>query len=620
MIRRRLLLSAFLLIGIMHAFADHLSDRLTFSARLLPAPGVTTNGNGVAAFMLNSTHDTLYFSISATSLSSSITGYHIHNSRTGGNVVIDFDGKIVRGTVRSFITGSQLSGMLSDFIEGNLYVAVHTQNNPTVEILGFIKLEADWGFAASLDGTQAGTASPAIGHASIVFGLKGDSAVVRVATNGLTGKISAVHLHFGKEGQNGGVALGLDNTIATDSLSLVGGVSISPSSWTALMTAMMSDSIYLNIHTTTNAGGEIRGQLRSSKTLRFDSWLNQAAIAAGGGTIAKASTAYGISTLRINNTMDTLMFNMLFHRLTSSVTAAHFHNAEPNASGGVVKDLTVSGNMISGMWTKTDATQPLTGMMLSELLKGNLYFVIHTDSNPGGEIRGQIYRTAREGLIGELDGNQAMTSSTGIGTAIATYDRDRTNLHYMIAFDGLTSPVTAAHFHKAAKGQSGGVVFDPGMPVNNGYYNYWTSALGFNNAQSIPFRRNDSIYFNIHTSNFANGEIRGQLMRYYRISSETMDTSTNVGINETNAVITEHGLYPNPAHNEIHFNIESKKNIRVKIILFDIKGTKVSEMETDLISGNSEVKMDLTNLTTGLYFSAIEVGGEVVGRHKILKQ
>ncbi|MFN3444905.1 MAG: hypothetical protein ACK44D_04125, partial [Bacteroidia bacterium] len=43
------------------AQADHLADRLTFSARLQPAPGVTTMANGVAAFMLNSTQDTMYF-------------------------------------------------------------------------------------------------------------------------------------------------------------------------------------------------------------------------------------------------------------------------------------------------------------------------------------------------------------------------------------------------------------------------------------------------------------------------------------------------------------------------------------------------------------------------------
>ena len=92
------------------AMADHLSNRLTFSARLTPYPGLTVNTNGVAAFMLNSTMDTMYFTITASNLSSALTGFHIHNKRTGGNVIVDFDGKIEGTTVRSFMTGNDLSG------------------------------------------------------------------------------------------------------------------------------------------------------------------------------------------------------------------------------------------------------------------------------------------------------------------------------------------------------------------------------------------------------------------------------------------------------------------------------------------------------------------------------
>lgn len=502
--------------------ADHLADRLTFSARLQPAPGVTTTGNGVAAFMLTSNRDSIYFSASFAKLTSNLAGFHIHNGRTGGNVIFDFDGKVERNTVRSFITGADLTPrLIADFIEGNLYVAVHTVNNPAVEILGFVKLESDWGFAATIDGTQAGSSSTAIGHAAINFGLKGDSAIVRAVTN-LSNPITAVHLHYGKAGQNGGVALALDNTLASDNISLNGGVSIDASTWTNLMTALMSDSVYINFHTGAFANGEIRGQVRTTKTLRFDAWLNSAAITAGGGTLSKASTGYAVSTMWLNNTMDTLRYNVLFNGLTSPANASHFHMGEANQSGAVVKELTIAGNMITGIWTKYDALQPLNNALISNLLAGSLYLVIHTDSNPGGEIRGQALRLAREGFIGEFDGKQANTFSNGRGTAIATYDRDRTNLHYMFAFDNLSSDVTAAHLHKGVKGQSGGVIYDLGNPTNNGFYNYWKSATGFNNAQSLPLRRGDSVYVNIHTTNFPNGEVRAQLWRNYRISSPSM--------------------------------------------------------------------------------------------------
>ncbi|MES2380689.1 MAG: CHRD domain-containing protein [Bacteroidota bacterium] len=610
---------ACLTIGVNASKADHLADRLTFSARLQPAPGLTSTGNGVAAFMLNSTRDTLYFTISAAKLSSAITGYHIHNNRTGGNVIIDFDGKVLGNTVGSFLTGTQLSGLLNDFIQGNLYVAVHTTINPAVEILGFVKLESDWGFAASLDGTQAGTGSTAIGHAAINFGMKGDTATIRVATN-LSNKINGVHLHFGKMGQSGAVALHLEDLIMADSISLVGGVSIAAADWTPLLASLMADSIYLNLHTAANPGGEIRGQLRSSKNLRFDAWLNSAAITAGGGTLAKPSMGYGVSTLWLNNSMDTLQYHVFFTGLTSPANAAHFHNAEANMSGGVVKEVTVvGGNMISGMWTKTDATNPLTPMLLSELLKGSLYFVVHTDSNPGGEIRGQVYRLAREGFIAELNGMQASTPSGAQGTAVASYDRDRTNLHSMVAFDGLQGTVTAGHIHFGKAGQAGAVAMDLDPFTNNGSYLYLKANNNFNNTTSIAMRRNDSSYVNIHTSSFANGEIRGQLMRYYRISSATTDTTTSTGVNEKLVNKSSLNVYPNPAAAQTQITFDSKVSGSATVVLYSITGAKVLTLTQAVQAGNNNYSIDLSNLNNGIYFISLSINGESVSNHKLMK-
>ena len=594
------------------AQADHLADRLTFSARLQPAPGVTTMANGVAAFMLNSTQDTMYFTTSFAKLSSTLSGYHIHNQRTGGNVVIDFDGKVSGNTVRSFITGNQLTDMLSDFIAGNLYVAVHSQNNPAVEILGFVKLESDWGFEAKLDGMQASTNSMATGLAAVNFGLMGDTASVRVVSN-LDNNIVSAHLHFGKEGQNGGVALDVAGLITADGKGILGGVSISPMDWTNLMAALMNDSIYLNLHTAAFPNGEIRGQVRTTKTLRFDSWLSPGAITAGGGTISNPSMAYGVSTLWLNNTMDTLRYQVFYNQLTSTPNAAHFHIGEPTQSGGVVKEITVGTNTITGMWTKYDAMQPLTSAMLTQLLYGNLYFVIHTDSNPNGEIRGQVFRLAREGFIAELDGKQNNNNSMGMGSGVLTYDRDRMNLHYMIAFDNLSSDVTAAHLHKGVKGENGGVVYDLNMPTNNGFYGYWKN--GFNNAQSLPLRRGDSIYVNIHTANFPNGEIRGQFWRNYRISSPTITTGVaDIVINQSNI-----NLYPNPANNELNVTFEAAQKANGAVKLYNISGKLIELKSGNVCSGLNTITVDTESLKPGIYIAELMVNGEVVTRKKVAK-
>ena len=598
--------------------AQIFSDRLTFSSHLTPAPGVSTNANGVGAFMLTSAHDTMYFTISASNLTSGINGYHLHNARTGGNVVVDFDGKVNATTVRSFFTGSQLATLLPDFIAGNLYAAVHTVNNPAVEIFGFIKPESDWGYYAMLDGMQSGSGSTAVGHASVNFGLKGDTAIVRVATNGLTSKITGAHLHTGKLGQSGGVLIHFENLITADSMSLIGGVSITSSDWTALMTALMSDSIYLNIHTKNFAVGEIRGQLRTTNDLRFDTWFNQTNITATGLTVLKPSNAYGAVTLSLNSTMDTLHYNGVFTGLTSNLTGAHFHNALPTSNGSVVKDIdpSIIGNVIAGIWTKYDASNPLTANYISELLKGNIYMVIHTDSNPTtGEIRGNIMRLAREGLIAEIDGIQSGSGSAGLGTGVASYDRDRTNFHVMLSCNGLLGNVTACHIHFGMKGQAGPVALDLDPITNNGTEKFLKSADGFTDAVCIPIRTNDSSYINVHSSSFANGEIRGQLIRNYKISAQTHTT----GIDETGIKNSIFKLYPNPVQNELTINFDSIIKGNASIVIYDLNGREVLSGQSYINTGNNNIKIETSSLNNGLYLVELKLNNETPIRMKLMK-
>ncbi len=71
-------------------------------------------------------------------------------------------------------------------------------------------------------------------------------------------------------------------------------------------------------------------------------------------------------------------------------TAAHFHNGASGVNAGVVKSISLVNNTATGTWTSADASQPLTDLLLRELVKGRLYLNAHTTANPGGEIRGQV--------------------------------------------------------------------------------------------------------------------------------------------------------------------------------------------------------------------------------------
>jgi hypothetical protein len=97
--------------------------------------------------------------------------------------------------------------------------------------------------------------------------------------------------------------------------------------------------------------------------------------------------------------------------------------------------------------------------------------------------------------------------SAGKGTLTATLDSTSNELKYHVVFDGLTGPVTAAHFHGPA---APGVNAGPQVPVKGPI----TSPVD-GTSTLTPAQAKDLLdgkwYFNLHTSANPGGEIRGQV-------------------------------------------------------------------------------------------------------------
>lgn len=138
-----------------------------------------------------------------------------------------------------------------------------------------------------------------------------------------------------------------------------------------------------------------------------------------------------------------------------------------------------------------------------------------------------------------LDGASEATPnvSPGTGFATVTWDDLAHTLRVQANFTGLLSPVTAAHIHcctaSAGSGTAGVATPTPTFPgfpsgVTSGSYDWtfdllqassWNAAF-FNNAGGTGVQAEDALllsldegraYFNIHTSQFPAGEIRGFL-------------------------------------------------------------------------------------------------------------
>ena len=180
---------------------------------------------------------------------------------------------------------------------------------------------------------------------------------------------------------------------------------------------------------------------------------------------------------------------------------------------------------------------------------GNLYFNVHTSDFGGGEIRGQLDTVVSDETVdgvrtlvlsASLDAAQepngaSDSEATGEGTVTivvaadgsATYSSD-------LSIEGiapseliLVGPFSAIHLHNAPAGQNGGVlqdvIVDAGGDVtgNTGFTVDVVDAPVEADADFVMAADAGNLYFNVHTSDFPGGEIRGQLDTV--VSDETVD-------------------------------------------------------------------------------------------------
>lgn len=569
---------------ILRSNASHLKDQILLSARMSGSqevPAVVTSAAGVAALTLNSKFDTLVIRMTVTGLSGPVTGVHIHRGAVGfnGPVILNLMPFLNGTNLTAIVTGSDLTpSLLSEYLQGKLYINAHTANNPGGEIRGQIRPETDIQFVANLRGDQENPPLPVAGSGLGIFTLSQDSSklAIHVVANNLTGTITGAHFHRAAVGANGPVAL--------DLLTFVNGTTLTANvDASSILADLVAGNIYINFHTAANPSGEIRGQLFRDPFISFDAVLN------GDQEVPAVSTnAMGVSSIKLNATMDTLVYDVVFNGLSGTPTGAHIHLGKRGENGLVLYDLmpNLLGNRISGSVTGFT----LEDVFLSNLLQGNFYINIHTAANPSGEIRGQVYRVLREGYSTTIEASQEVpaTTSTAKGTALVSVDRDQTNLHFMVAADGLTA--TGIHFHKGVEGENGPVIFNiTPFFVNNEASGYWknTDASPFSLAHSSLFR-NDSVYINLHTTANPGGEIRGQMDRGFHLPVVT-------GVNHRQQ--NSFSLYPNPASHVLYFKSEAGPVKR--FMIYNNVGALVWTKQGSNPSEDSA--LDVSGLKSGVY-------------------
>ncbi len=126
-----------------------------------------------------------------------------------------------------------------------------------------------------------------------------------------------------------------------------------------------------------------------------------------------SSDGNGFGFLALNEATNELVFEVNFTGLTGSTTMLHIHQGAAGVDGPVLFDLEAIagvsdgfGSPVSGVIDIANDAQLALSVqdIIDDLNAGSLYFNLHTSTEPGGEIRGQIANVASHRV--QLNPNQ----------------------------------------------------------------------------------------------------------------------------------------------------------------------------------------------------------------------
>jgi len=326
-------------------------------------PANRSAATGVASVIVNAARTSWHFRAN-TSLTP--TAAHIHSAIAGVNGGVLYS----LGTAGMLMEGNQAI-TAADFTALDntaLYVNAHTAAFPGGEIRGQLLRAGSELFVANLTGAQENppVTTSLTGNSSVALDYRSSNVRYALVT---TATATAVHIHRAIGGINGAVVLPYAGTTSP-----LFGMGVLPA---GEVDALRIAQLYVNVHTAANPGGELRGQLIRPGEQLF------VAIMSGANEVPPVTTTAGGATQMVLNAAGTSLAYQSVITMLAAATASHIHNAPAGTNGAVVYALTLVGVAPTG-------TQAITATEEMNLAMSRYYVNIHTTTNPGGELRGQL--------------------------------------------------------------------------------------------------------------------------------------------------------------------------------------------------------------------------------------
>lgn len=309
----------------------------------------------------------------------------------------------------------------------------------------------------------------------------------------------------------------------------------------ASLKAFLQDpgSFYLNLHTTDNPGGVIRGQLA-----RADMTVLMGLMSAAKEVPPIAdSTASAIASVIVLRTPDSglVIFDANYSFPAAiGITGFHIHNGPAGVNASVVINTGLSGTVPSDpsgagnlhYEAEVNMQSAAAVRTLNDLFvdPSRAYVNIHTTVSPGGAMRGQLRNTDRTTFQVNMLPSNEVPAIAGLDasapTAVSVYtlrNPDGSIPAGVVIFDANarfpgSANIAAMHIHDGVAGANGGVTVGSELAAftaATGSANIFrpvtvSTTAGIATLNSL-MKNPEKHYVNLHTSDHPGGAIRAQL-------------------------------------------------------------------------------------------------------------
>jgi hypothetical protein len=545
-------------------------------------------------------------------------GGHIHLGYAGATggiqfpLVLTLDADGLGGRIEASKNTFTLSAdQVTQLRNRQLYLNIHTATQRSGELRSQLLHEATAYLVAPLSGASEG-ATPVNTTAAgmTVLEINGTTGIMTGAFANLSANFAAdvaggAHIHRGLAGSNGAIVKELKATVQADNRSGV----FTAADNTFSMTAGFIDSLrrrlnYVNIHTSSFRGGELRGQILPLATAYFTATLS-------GENEVQPLTSTGNGALKLELSGTQLTVTGRFAGLRGKYAAAvgsHLHINAPGRNGpvSVVLKPTLDADELGGSYLAADNRYDLSVDQLTALFSGNFYANVHSEFSRSGEVRGQVLpeinRFPRAGAI-TFPANGATLTLEGKSSTLLQpkWDAgtDRNGLAYIWELAADPAFALVVFRRNVADALS--------ITLTYGAIDTLLATAG------LPVGGSLTVYHRVKASD-------GSLLTPSAGSSVVLTRGLVTSSRDLTPGLSEMTVFPTSAEDQINVRIRAEEAIRGQLRISDAWGRTMAQRQIAFPSRSLSIEtFAVDQLPAGTYFLSIVHDGKVATRRFVVK-